>query len=312
MDSAVIAGWNTGGAANPNHQDNQMYRDVFARACRTCHVAQKTFGATDTTLQFDTVADFKNLIGTVQTRVCHDKVMPHGKRSNQIFWKSLAPNMAGFLEIYGQPLTPAWQTDSVLQCGLFNSPNPGDVQSFFEGTVFPILHTASCANSQCHSAVGNAQFSITTAAATYTSLLTALSTSSAHYILANDLPGSLLYQKLLGNPVPQMPLGQLPITNRDTNGNGVFDADDIKNWITTFGAIGPSISGEGLRGPPQPAALRAPDWAPAGHSSPASSAHPAKAARDATQELPLPSNDLRNQWLQQSHRSAQFHPVGRA
>ena len=238
VDSAVIAGWNTGGATNPNHQDNQMYRDVYARACRTCHVAQKTFGATDTTLQFETVADFKTLIGTVQTRVCHDKVMPHGKRPNQIFWRSLAPNMASFLEIYGQA-TPGWQPNPVLQCGLFNSGNPGDVQSFFEGTVFPVLHTANYANSGCHSTVGNAQFSVTNSAATYTSLTTQLGTGGAHYIQAHDLLGSLLYQKLLNNPPPQMPFNQPAITNRDTNGNGVFDADDIANWITTFGAVGP-------------------------------------------------------------------------
>ena len=105
--------------------------------------------------------------------------------------------------------------------------------------MFPVLHTANCANSGCHSTVGNAQFSVTNSAATYTSLTTQLGTGGAHYIQAHDLLGSLLYQKLLNNPPPQMPFNQPAITNRDTNGNGVFDADDIANWITTFGAVGP-------------------------------------------------------------------------
>ena len=236
VDNAVIGGWNTGGAGNPNHQDNQMYRDAFARACRTCHVAQPAFGST---FQFRTVADFKGLIGTVQSRVCHDKVMPHARRTNQIFWDSLNPNMPGFLEIYGQA-TLGWQADPILQCGLFNQ-DSSDVKSFFEGTVFTILHTAGCANAGCHSVTGNANFSVTNPASTYTLLLNALGNNpaGARYIKPNDLAGSLLYQKLLNNPPPQMPFGQPAITNRDTNSNSVFDADDIKNWITTFGAVGP-------------------------------------------------------------------------
>jgi hypothetical protein len=236
-DTAVIAGWDTGGTADPNNKDNLMYRNVFARACRTCHVAQAY-----TAPAFRTVASFTAAIQTVQSRVCHDKVMPHAKRTNAIFWDSLNPSMPGYLEIFGQ-MQPLWQNDKTLQCGLFNQ-DAGDVKSFFEGTIDPILHTAGCANMFCHQNVGNANYSIGNVADTYNSLLTAVPLSnSGHYIAANDLAGSLLYQKLLANPPPRMPAGGPDLTlnnmQADTNGNGVPDANDFKTWITTFGAVGP-------------------------------------------------------------------------
>jgi hypothetical protein len=236
-DTAVITGWDTGGAANPNHKDNLMYRNVFARACRTCHAAQPY-----TAPAFRTVGDFTAAIATVQARVCHDKVMPHAQRTSTIFWNSLNPSMPGYLEIYGQS-QPLWQTDKSLQCGLFNQ-DAGDVKSFFEGTIDPILHTAGCANGTCHASAGNANFSIGNVADTYNSLLSAVPLAgNGHYIAANDLAGSLAYQKLLANPPPRMPFGGPDLTQNnaqaDTNGNGIPDANDVKTWITTYGAVGP-------------------------------------------------------------------------
>jgi hypothetical protein len=233
-DAVVITGWDTGGAADPNNKDNLMYRNVFARACRTCHVAQPY-----TAPAFRTVGDFTAAIQTVQNRVCHDKVMPHAQRTNIIFWNSLNPSMAGYTEIFGEAQGPLWQTDKSLQCGLFNQ-DAGDVKSFFEGTVDPILHTAGCANSSCHANAGNANFSIGNVADTYNSLLSAVPKSgSGHYIAPNDLAGSVLYQRLLNNPPPRMPLGGSDLTQADTNGDGSPDANEVQSWITTYGAVGP-------------------------------------------------------------------------
>ncbi|HVO92679.1 MAG TPA: carboxypeptidase-like regulatory domain-containing protein [Terriglobales bacterium] len=234
-DDAVIVGWDTGGAGNPNHQDNRMYRDVFARACRTCHVAQPYAGPT-----FTTVASFKNDIQTVQQRVCINKVMPHAQRTSDIFWTSLNPNMPGFLEIFGQP-EAGWLTDINSQCGLFNQ-DSNSLRSFFEGTVYPVL-TSNCASSNCHGQIGNANWHVGSVPATYNELLTAATNrqiTGGRYVQPNNLANSLLYQKIDGTAYGSlMPLGGVDLRTHDTNGNGAVDVTDVLNWITTFAAVGP-------------------------------------------------------------------------
>ncbi|MGZ4993956.1 MAG: hypothetical protein ACXV79_07320 [Methylobacter sp.] len=235
---SVIAGWNTGAAVrnppsgNTSHQDNQMYRDVFARSCRTCHVAQPYTGQT-----FTSAASFKSQISSVQSRVCIDKVMPHAQRTSDIFWTSLNPSMPGFLEIYGQP-QPGWLTDINSQCGLFNQDSKA-LKSFFEGTVYPVL-TANCAGGGCHSNVGNAKFKVGSPAAMYDELLNTPTNGGGKYIKPNDLANSLLYQKIIGAaPGQKMPIGGPDLTSADTNANGKPDAVDIKDWIEVYNAFGP-------------------------------------------------------------------------
>jgi hypothetical protein len=232
-DDAVIAGWDTG---NPNNTENRMYRDVFARACRTCHVAQPYTAPT-----FTSVAVFKGAIQTVQQRVCINKVMPHAQRTSDIFWTSLNPNMAGFLEIFGQS-APSWLTDINSQCGLFNQ-DSNALKSVFEANVYPIL-TGNCASSSCHGNLVNANWHVGSVADTYNELLTTLTKrpiTGNHYIKPNDLPDSLVYQKIEGTPQfgSRMPLGGANLTTTDTDGNGVIDAVDFQNWITLFNAAGP-------------------------------------------------------------------------
>jgi len=232
--NTVIAGWNTGGAGNPNHLDNQMYRDVFARACRTCHVAQPYTAPT-----FTSVTSFKNQISSVQSRVCIDKIMPHAQRTSDIFWTSLNPSMPGFLEIFGQQQA-GWLTDINSQCGLFNQ-DSNTLKSVFEGTVYPILAN-NCASGGCHGSVGNANFKVGSVADTFNDLLNKPTKAGGKYINPNDLLGSLLYKKITfppGTPGSKMPLGGADLNTQDTNGNGKPDADDIKDWITVFHAVGP-------------------------------------------------------------------------
>lgn len=231
--TTVVAGWNSGGAGNPNHLDNRLYRDVFARSCRTCHVAQPYSGPT-----FTSAATFKGQIGTVQTRVCVDKVMPHAQRTSDIFWTSLNPNMPGFLEIYGQQQA-GWLPDISSQCGLFNQ-DSNTLKSFFEGTVYPILAN-NCSSGGCHGNVGNANFKVSASVAdTYNDLLNQATKAAGKYIAPNDLANSLLYQKIKGTaPGSKMPIGGPDLNTADTNGNGKPDADDIRDWITVFNAFGP-------------------------------------------------------------------------
>lgn len=229
LEDAVITNWDGGNPASDSHS---FYRDVFARACRTCHVAQP-FSAPPYTNK----VDFQNQIGTVQSRVCAQKIMPHAKRTNDIFWTSLGPNMPAFLQLYGSTF-PGWSSLGSSQCGLFFQPGTNPI-SLFTNEVYPIL-VNNC--SACHSVVGNANFAVGgTAADVYNSITTAIAIDGvSHYIVPNNPGASLLYQRLLANPAPRMPLGGPNLTTTDTDNpaDGVNDATEILNWINA-GAGGP-------------------------------------------------------------------------
>jgi len=229
QENAVITNWDGGNPASDNHK---FYRDVFARSCRTCHVALP-FSAP----AFTNMVDFQNSIGTVQSRVCNQKIMPHAKRTNDIFWTSLNPNMPGFLQLYGQNF-PGWAAAANSQCGLFFQPGTTPT-SLFATEIYPIL-TNNC--TACHSVVGNANFAVGgTVDEVYDSILNAIAKDgSSHYIVAGNPGASLLYQRILGNGGSRMPQGgpNLEITDTDVPGDGINDATEILNWING-GALGP-------------------------------------------------------------------------
>jgi cytochrome c5 len=229
LENAVIANWDGGNPASDNHK---FYRDVFARTCRTCHVALP-FSAP----AFTNKVDFQNQIGTVQFRVCNQKIMPHAKRTNDIFWTSLGPNMPGFLQLYGQNF-PGWAAAANSQCGLFFQPGSTPT-SLFATEIYPIL-VNNC--SGCHSAVGNANFAVGgTVEEVYDSILNAIAKDGvSHYIVAGNPGASKLYQRILGNGGSRMPQGgpNLEITDTDAPGDGINDATELLNWING-GALGP-------------------------------------------------------------------------
>jgi hypothetical protein len=112
----LINGWYAGGAATQNenfiptdwsadalHQG--AYRDTIGKACRTCHVTNA-----DPQLRFNTVAGFNARLGSVQLRVCKQHVMPHARRTHDLFWTSIGPNQAAQLQAYGDTVHVAgWQ-----------------------------------------------------------------------------------------------------------------------------------------------------------------------------------------------------------
>jgi len=228
LENAVVTNWDGANTASDSHR---FYRDVFARACRTCHVALP-FSAPS----FTHKVDFQNQIGTVQFRVCAQKIMPHAKRTNDIFWTSLNPNMPGFLQLYGQTFA-GWSSLGSSQCGLFFQPGTTP-ESVFTTEIYPIL-VNNC--SGCHSAVGNANFSVGGSPAdVYNSIMTAATSNGGNYIVPNNAGVSLLFQRLNANPGPRMPLNgpNLVTTDTDSPLDGIFDATEILNWINS-GAIGP-------------------------------------------------------------------------
>ncbi len=229
IEEAVVANWD---GAVPASDSHKFYRDVFAPTCRTCHIS-RPFGAPS----FTSKADFHSAIANVQNRVCSQNIMPHAKRTSEIFWTSLDPNMPGFLELYGQTL-PGWSALGSAQCGEEYVAGGNIVLSEFSSQIYPILFD-QCVG--CHGAVGNANFVIGNAEDTYDSILNATAIDgSSKYIVANNLGSSLLYQRIIQANPGRMPQGgaDLEVTDTDTPPDGIFDAVEIANWINA-GAAGP-------------------------------------------------------------------------
>jgi cytochrome c5 len=230
IEDRVIAGWDPG---NANSNQHRFYRDVFARACRTCHISHP-FGAPS----FVNASDFEADIATVQKYVCSKKVMPHAQRTNDIFWSSLDPSMPALLELYGQTFA-VWSPVGTAQCGQFIG--GGVAPSVFATQIYPILYD-NCLG--CHTAPGNAKFALGgSIASVYTSVTTAPTKAGVNtrYIVGHDPGASLIYQLITtGDASSRMPLGgpNLVTTDTDNPPDGVFDAAEILGWINS-GAPGP-------------------------------------------------------------------------
>jgi cytochrome c5 len=233
LEDQVIAGWDP---ANANSDQHRFYRDVFARACRTCHITQP-FGAP----AFNTSAAFEGVISNVQNRVCTQHIMPHAQRTNDVFWTSLNPNMPALLELYGQTL-PGWSPLPGNQCSQGPVQGGGNTSSVFSSQIYPVMFT-NC--SGCHSSVGNANFAVVNPATTFNQLRNTLAKDgTSHYVLPNDPANSLMYHRIsnggVSEPNARMPLGgpNLVTSDTDTPPDGIPDATEVNAWINT-GANGP-------------------------------------------------------------------------
>ncbi len=79
-DDVVPAEWNT------NTNDSQLYKNVVAKACRTCHVSDES-----DSLAFQTPADFSALKTLSYGYVCGDKkYMPQAEQTFKVMWRSSA------------------------------------------------------------------------------------------------------------------------------------------------------------------------------------------------------------------------------
>lgn len=236
----MIAGWDP---ANLNSNPHKFYQNVFAPACRTCHIAQP-FGAPDftTRAEFEELAANNGFISSVQDKVCTRKVMPHAQRTNDVFWQSLNPNMPAFLELYastggagGRPL-PGWAATGAAQCGLFFQDTVAT--SVFQSQILRVLQT-KCGS--CHGTANTlANFGVNQAPATvFGELRNATAKDGSKYIDPKNSGTSKLFQRISTGVAPQrMPQNQPPLDTVDSDGDGVNDQQGILNWITA-GAPGP-------------------------------------------------------------------------
>lgn len=179
LPNAPVPGWNNGASAAAPGQAN-FYTKVIAPDCRICHASQPF-----TQLQFNNSDKFLNMtqfnpgitggaanrlmLGTAQSRVCSDYVMPHAFRTHEIFW-----DVYWDVASWGAPPSPPMRTEfqnfgnsvpavgtSTWKAGLCTTFVGGGASSpslFFEQVIQPIFN-GKCVG--CHIAGGAAPFSLT-------------------------------------------------------------------------------------------------------------------------------------------------------
>ena len=97
----IIKGWANGQPTDPPNtafvpmgwtQKPQLYQDVVARSCRTCHVAFNSSSPTSG-ISWAAYSQFSLRKGTIQFYTCGDsKYMPHALMTYRNFWLSLGPH----------------------------------------------------------------------------------------------------------------------------------------------------------------------------------------------------------------------------
>jgi hypothetical protein len=93
---------------NATPQQSALYLNVVARACRTCHLTNPA-----PALRFDReiasggVSGFEDSLAKVQQRVCKQHVMPHARRTHDLFWTSTNPSQPAQLQAYGDAVKTA-------------------------------------------------------------------------------------------------------------------------------------------------------------------------------------------------------------
>lgn len=237
VDDFVVAGWN--GSA----LEQDFYREVNARTCRTCHVANDFVvdlpgvgAGQDPRLDFRRSSDVKQLLGQVEQRVCQQHVMPHALRTHDLFWTSVGPHMPAQLQTFGDTFGDSQNGWVGNKCGVYTEGGETP-QSFFQSTVVPIFEGRSTSSAQactnCHIGnpgagglnlqAGNAHGELVNvpAQATGVTIDRVEPNSVANSFLIHKLEGT---QGSVGDAGGQMPLNETPLPANP-------HVDDIKTWI---------------------------------------------------------------------------------
>jgi hypothetical protein len=228
-----------------------FYTSVVARSCRTCHVTNAA-----PALRFDrplTTAvnepGFDDKLGLVQTRVCKQHVMPHARRTHDLFWTSINPSQPAQLQIYGDAVKLAdpnngWQivgspnVSQDLTCGNEYTQGGGvivtntafsPVNAIFSGNCTG-CHNDNAANLQAFAFLG-----LNTNAHAHIVGVNSWELQSMKRIAAGDTNNSYLLRKLLGthtglgNYQSPGPGGQMPLGGPFL---GPTDINTISGWIS--------------------------------------------------------------------------------
>lgn len=106
----LIATWNGGGATQPTDvvvagwngtPQQDLYKFVVGRSCRTCHIAQDNGQTGSDAIDWSTYAMFKSHRAVIQSYVCGSgKEMPQAKITFNNFWTRLDPHRPSTLGSY--------------------------------------------------------------------------------------------------------------------------------------------------------------------------------------------------------------------
>lgn len=241
----VVPLWNT------NPQRAAMYTGAVARACRSCHVANP-----DPTLRFDRAIasggapGFDDVLATVQLRVCKQHVMPHARRTHDLFWTSVNPSQPAQLQVYGDAVKAAnpavgWQTvggpgvSLDLLCGNEYTQGGGVIVTNTAFTPVKTIFSGVCTGCHSDGAVSSQSFAklgLNTDAHAHIVGVDSWELPSMKRIAAVNPGGSYLLRKLqnthtglVGNyqapgPGVQMPQGGPFLSAQDLN--------TITGWVT--------------------------------------------------------------------------------
>lgn len=253
----VVAGWKAPAAPEPAKAD--FYQKTVSNACRMCHTAQPSAA-----LRFDTASGFLALLGPVGSRVCNEHVMPHAKRTHDIFWgisdptvvvPGTVPHMAAQLQAFGVQFGAAADWNGVggnpptYLCGTSFTSGGTTPLSYYEQNIQSIWaknHGASNACTNCHAGQTGSGGLGLGAGFSYANLVgvNAQELNTMQRIKPLDSNQSYLFHKIQGtagnvggsNP-SRMPLGCTP----GTTCLDAFPADvqTIQQWIDVRGADGP-------------------------------------------------------------------------
>jgi hypothetical protein len=147
LENAPVPLWNT----DPRHSD--AYNNVVARSCRTCHVTNNA-----PSRRFEGgVSGLDTILGLVQSRVCKEHVMPHARRTHDLFWTSLNVSQPARLQVYGDSLNSfGWQkvglagVDPLLLCGQEYTQGGGPPPATSAFTPVSTVFSGNCVG--CHNA----------------------------------------------------------------------------------------------------------------------------------------------------------------
>jgi cytochrome c5 len=201
-----------------------FYKRVVGNACRTCHAAQPF-----ATLQFKSAEAFirDGYLGTAESRVCEQHVMPHARRTHDILWGTywensfgaFSPTLIGQFQVFGDEMhmittapagwsgtwtTPSWSGN---KCGTFVGAGSTPA-SFYTDFVHPLWgrNYNSSGNRRCSNCHGELSGSATD---TRNNLLSAAGIAGSGHaeILPNNLAGSHLVTLINSGGSPRMPNG---------------------------------------------------------------------------------------------------------
>ena len=231
--NAQINGWLAVSPTTPQPATGAFYKDVFGRACRTCHMASP-FG----TYQFQNGSDFTAIIAAVQSRVCKEHVMPHARRTHDLFWTSVTPSLPGLLQLFGQTLPGFDPNDPALQCdtdGVSFTPGGAPV-SAYDTQIQPIFNNNGCTGCHATATAGNAQLGLA-AGSSYGNIVNHVSNENPPMVRIKpaDLNNSYLWRKIDGTSSAVLPGGHNPDFDRQMPlfGTPLSAADRaaLQSWI---------------------------------------------------------------------------------